>query len=53
MYLAVGACVAMWAGALVGAVAILACATVKARARVTLVYVVLAVTAREARQTDA
>lgn len=51
--LAAGARVAMWAGALVGAVAVLARTAVQAWARVTLVYVVLAVAAREAGQTDA
>lgn len=32
VYLAVGAHVAMWASALVGAITVLACATIKARA---------------------
>lgn len=52
-YLAVEAGVALGTGTLVGAIAILAGATMQAGTRVTLVDVVLAVAAREARWTEA
>ena len=51
-HLAVEARVALWAGALVGPVAVLAGAAVQAGPRITLVDVVLAVAAREARRTE-
>lgn len=52
-HLAVEACVALRAGARVGAVAVVAGAAVQAGPRVTLVDVMLAVAAREARWTQA
>lgn len=49
-HLAVEASVALWAGTLIGTIAVLAGATMQTGPRVTLIDIILAVAAREARR---